>query len=184
MITYEDIESHRALDKLASKMTAEARRAKQERERADSDRADRVLSDIHEEEEAIRYAAGLSHEQADTLFDVRGYDLAVEILHFLAEHDGTPEEAVNELYKIAGDEAGRYVDMLTNAFKRRVRQFGPDPVGDLSREEFDHDFPRKKNHRPTKNEVIALYDSWKQLQEIQHDFDESIDATMHGVDSD
>ncbi len=184
MITLEDIERHRTLDKVASKMTAEARRAKEERERADSDRADRVLSDIHEEEEAIRHAAGLTRTQTDTLFDVRGYDLTIEILHVLSSHEGTPEDAVNELYKIAGDEAGEYVDMLTNAFKRRVRQFGPDPVGDLNREQFDHDFPRKKSHRPTKNDVIALYVAWKQMQDMQSGFDTSIDESMHGVDND
>lgn len=184
MITHEDIERHRMLDMQANKMTADAFRAKQERERKEQEFVDRVSSDRHEDEEAILHAAGITKEEANTLFDRRGYDFAVQIIRYLSEHVSTPDDAVEDLYRIAGDEAGEYVDMLTRAFGRRVRQFGPDLVGDLSTAEFNHDYPRKKYHRPSKSDVIALYEAWKQMQDMQSGFDASIDESMLGRDTD
>jgi hypothetical protein len=179
-ITPEDVERHRALDILANKMSARTFREKQVRQRAEEEFVDRVASDIREEEEAMRFAAGLTRDQEDVLFEQRGPDVAVEIMKYLSMHDGTPEEALAALYRIAGDEAGEYVDMLTRAFGRRVRQFGPDPVGDLSREEFNFVHPRNGHHKPTKSDVIALVDGWRQMQAIQNEFDNSIDECMKG----
>lgn len=180
MITHEDVERHRRLDMQANKMTAAARREKQEQERKERELVDRVSSERREEEDAILYAAGLTQAEANELYDTRGYSLTVDIIQFLSEHQSTPEEAVEALYRMAGDEAGEFVDMLTKAFGRRVRPFGPDPVGDLSAAEYNHEYPRKKYHKPSKSDVIALYQAWIQMQEIQTGFDQSIDGCMTG----
>lgn len=146
-------------------------------------RAEATLDEIQEELRALAFNAGISPEDLGPLIE-RG-NLGTEVLDVLTRGEASSvEEAIARIYQQAGNEIGKsYVDPLTKASGKRVRQFGPDPFGELSNEQFNAEHPRRKRRPKTRADVQRGVDAWRARVAIQAEFDQSIDALMHGGDA-
>lgn len=142
--------------------------------------ADATLAEMEEELHALAFGAGITREELGHLLE-RG-DIGTEVLNVLTRGDATTiEEAIRLIYTQAGDEIGKkFVDPLTRATGKKVRQFGPDPFGEFSKEEFDAKHPRRKRRPKTRADVQRGVDAWRARVAMQAEFDQSIDESMRG----
>lgn len=153
--------------------------AKIELEKVEDARADATLDEMQEELGALAFGAGITREELGQLLE-RG-DLGAQVLNVLTRGEAsTVEEAVRILYQQVGHEIGKsFVDPLTRATGKKVRQFGPDPFGEMSRAEFDVEYPRRKRKPKTRADVQRGIDAWRARLAMQAEFDQSIDESMH-----
>ncbi len=148
--------------------------------RAEDARADATLDEVQEELNALAFGAGITREELGKLFE-RG-NLGTQVLTVLTRGEAsTAEEAIRYLYEQGGNEIGKnFVDPLTRATGKKVRRFGPDPFGEMSRAEFDAKHPRRTRKPRTRADVQRAVDAWRARLAMQTAFDQSIDESMHG----
>lgn len=181
MTTLKDsIEAHQRLDKVADRMTAAEYARRQQQKAVSADSVDRVRSEIIEEEEAAAFGAGLTVNEYRRIFDTHG-DLGVQIIEVLTlGYTETEEGAIQYLYHGEPNSTDDWIDRLTTASGKRVHQFGQDLFGEMSDEEFAATHPRRRGRPKSKKDIQDALENWRRELEMQSEFDESIDGSMHG----
>ncbi|MBI5449065.1 hypothetical protein HY948_01985 [Candidatus Gottesmanbacteria bacterium] len=122
--------------------------------------AEATLGEIREELGALAFAAGISLEELHVLLSQYG-DRGSEALRYLIEGKAaTVEEALQKVWKDAGDEAGAIIDPIGAAFGKRLRG-GPDLISQIIYDE-ESAHPHRKRHKRGKAEIgeLAALERW------------------------
>lgn len=136
--------------------------AKQAREAAEHEHAQENLSDINAELDAIAFNVGISREGLSELmkYGQRG----TEALQVLCDgRASTVEEALQQVWTDAGDEAGEVIDEWQRQFNQRPRG-GPDPIAQAAQEDWRATHKPRRHHKRGKAEIGEWAELYRWLE--------------------
>lgn len=136
--------------------------AKRQQLAAEHEHAEANLDEIREELKATAYNLGISIEDLARLltYGERGSE-AMDILR--NGRASSVDEALAQVWKDAGDEAGEVIDEWQRQYNRRPRG-GPDPIAQAAQEDWRAIHPARRHHKRGKAEISEWAELYRWLE--------------------